>query len=229
MARKQRNRYKEWDVLMVECCDCGEMKPNTDYYKDPKWFFWLRSICIACQKASYQSNKENISQERKEYYQRVKEQKKEYQKNYYYQNDKHVKEQHKEYRAKNSGRVKEARANHYKKNKEKINEVNTNYTINKSIELGFDRDVFHSKARRQFNHYNLKPLECMICWNIGHIVAHHPSYETFDKRKEVVFACDACHQNIHHWFLECPEPIDLIQYRAHMPEILTDDDLKCLN
>ena len=229
MTRKKRSRYKEWENLMVECCRCGEIKQSTDFDKASNGLFWLYNICRSCRKELYKENREKICQERKEYYQRVKEQKKEYQRQYYYKNDEYIKEQHKEYRAKNSGKVKEARISHYEKNKEKINETNTSYSINKSIELGFDRDMFHYKARRQFNHYNLKPLECMICWNIGHIVAHHPSYETFDKRKEVVFVCNACHQNIHHWLLECPEPVDLIQLRAHMPEILTDKDLEWLN
>lgn len=225
MARRQRNRYKKWDILMVECCDCGEMKPSTDYHKSSRGLFWLNNVCVTCRKAAYQKDKEKISQERKEYYQRIKEAKKEYQRNYYYQNDKHIREQHKDYRAKDIGKIKQQREQHYKKNRDKILEDRENYVDKRDEELWFSRGTFHAKARRQIEHYNLKPLECMICWNSGRIVAHHPSYESFDKWKDVVFVCDSCHQNIHHWFLECPEPIDLIQYRAHMPELLTDTDL----
>lgn len=228
MARKIRSWYKEWENLMVECCRCGEIKHSTDFTKASNGLFWLANNCRSCRKERYKKNRERVSQERKEYYQKVKEQKKEYQRQYYYKNDEHIKEQHKEYRSRNKEKIKEDSVEYYEKNKDAIIKSNTAYIADKTVELWFERDVFHHKARWQYKRYKLKPTECMICWNGWHIDAHHPSYDSFDKRKEVVFVCKSCHRNIHNWLLECPEPVDLIQLRAHMPEILTDKDLEWL-
>lgn len=107
---------------------------------------------------------------------------------------------------------------YYRDNKEKISEHKKEYRehnkekFDKSLlteKLWFNRQTFHEKARAFTRKYWLKPEQCGICKSISRIEIHHPSYETFDKWSEVVFCCKSCHQRIHAWTIECPEPINL--------------------
>lgn len=64
----------------------------------------------------------------------------------------------------------------------------------------------HSITKYYIDKYNIRPDTCPICWESTVIVAHHPDY---NKELEIVFCCNRCHNNIHTWLIECPEPINL--------------------
>lgn len=229
MTKSKRQHFFEWDALMLECIKCKQVLPTDAFQKSKRWLFGFKETCKECRKKDYVLNKDSILLKRKEYYNRVSEAKKEYQRWYYYTHDEQIREQHKIYRANNPEKIKSGRQSYYSRNKETIRSKDINYRTNKNIELWFDWVKFHGKAHYYVGKNRLKPQECSICWKKWKVVCHHPSYETFDKWKDVVFVCDSCHQNIHHWLVECPEPVDLIQLNAHMPTILTDKDLECLN
>ena len=52
----------------------------------------------------------------------------------------------------------------------------------------------HLKAQRRIRKLWLRPELCPICGRWWRIIAHHPDY---DRRYEVVFCCQICHDKIH--------------------------------
>lgn len=76
------------------------------------------------------------------------------------------------------------------------------------------------RARLYINKNNLRPIECMICWQQWKIEFHHPSYNNIERWKEWVFVCISCHRLIHSGEIKCPEVLDLVQLNAHMPTLL---------
>jgi len=91
---------------------------------------------------------------------------------------------------------------YYKNNKDKIIEHNKKHRD----DMWYKR--LHWHTQRFIKKNGLRPNKCSICWKESkRIIAHHPNY---DKRNEVVFVCQWCHHDIHLWYIECPEPIDLL-------------------
>jgi hypothetical protein len=64
----------------------------------------------------------------------------------------------------------------------------------------------HEKTGDFIKKHNLRPSVCSICGSEWQIEAHHPNYSFWN---EIVFVCKSCHSNIHLWYIECPEPIDI--------------------
>lgn len=56
--------------------------------------------------------------------------------------------------------------------------------------------ALHLKTARYIKKIWLRPDKCPICGYEWRIVAHHPSYE---KRNEITFCCQLCHDKIHQW------------------------------
>lgn len=213
MSRKKRIKYYDWNVLMLWCSKCWQVLPSDSFWRWSKGPDWFKYECKVCRKNDYNINKNEILLKRKEYYSKVSETKKEYQKKYYYKNSDYIKEQHKQYKNKNIDKIKACRDIYYQTNRERIKTNNIDYSIKKDIELWFWWRKFHDKARGYIHRHGLSPWKCQVCGKEGKVMAHHPSYGNFDERKNVVFVCSACHQNIHHWSVDCPEPIDLILLR----------------
>lgn len=227
MAKKISRIYKiDGDNLEIQCIKCGQMLQNICFSKSSKWLFWLNAVCKECCKQKYQENRENILQKAKESYKENKEKKKDYAKKYYHSASKNICEQHKKYREENKDKIKQMRITRRINNREKINLQNEKYVYKRCNDLWFDWWEFHSKALYYAKYNKLRPQLCYVCGAECTPHLHHPSYEGFNKRKEVVFVCDVCHKNIHLGKLDCPESVDLVQLRSHMPTILTDADLK---
>lgn len=75
----------------------------------------------------------------------------------------------------------------------------------------YDRKDFHARSTYFVKKLNILPNVCPICWkDDSKVEIHHPCYETFDNRKDVVFCCSSCHRLIHNNKIQCPEPIDLL-------------------
>ena len=64
--------------------------------------------------------------------------------------------------------------------------------------------AIHLKTARAIKKLWIRPKTCPICWEETRVEAHHPNYE---KRNEIIFACNKCHQRIHNWWIECPKNI----------------------
>lgn len=108
---------------------------------------------------------------------------------------------------------------YYIKNKDKIAEHKKAYRLSHpekyteeflSNKVWFKRNSFHNKSRNLVRKYWLLPSKCPICDKEWSMEIHHPSYDNFDKRSEVVICCKSCHKRIHSWSLECPTPINLL-------------------
>lgn len=64
----------------------------------------------------------------------------------------------------------------------------------------------HLKTSKKIKKLWIRPSVCPICWYSWRIISHHPNY---NKWYEIVFCCQICHDKIHRWKIECPQPIDL--------------------
>ena len=213
MSKKRKIILEEDGTLKLECTKCKNILPSKNFWKWSRWPDWFKYMCKDCRKNEYNSNKEKILLNRREYYNKNREQKIEYQKRYYYNNMENIKLQHRVYREKNKTVLIDKRKENYAINKEAIKEKNANYSIKKSEELWFNWRKFHDKTSGYINRHKLSPNKCPICGNDGRIVAHHPSYESFESWKNVVFVCDSCHQDIHIWNIDCPPPINLVELK----------------
>lgn len=123
-------------------------------------------------------------------------------------------------------KAKKQRKEYYEKNRVKISKKNKENLKNKRTLLGVNLKLFYRQEQNYIKKNRLRPNVCMICSNGWIIEFHHPSYNNRSEWKKWVFVCKSCHQLIHSWELECPEPVDLIQLNAHMPTILTDKELE---
>lgn len=207
----ERAHYYKWDTLYLRCPSCGKFKQCDGFYKDKNSKIGLSCYCKECNKARasalYDSKRDKTKprETRKRFH--------------YYKNwELYLR----------CGLCKgEKPAREFSRNTTKA--LWYSYECrecSKHKELGFNVGYFRSKETAYVKKHNLRPNECMICGAKWKIDFHHPSYENISKRKEWIFVCRYCHQAIHLWQIECPEPLDLIQFNAHMPTILTDKDLE---
>ena len=66
----------------------------------------------------------------------------------------------------------------------------------------------HKKTTYTITKLGIRPTVCPICWwDEYKIDAHHPNNDIWN---EIVFCCKSCHSAIHNWFIECPQPINLL-------------------
>ena len=212
---KKRYYFYEWDILKVQCSHCLKIKPSTEFDKHKgKWYLQLASRCKECSRIKkaedYIKNHEKNLERWKKYYQKNKE---------------IIDKKHKE-----AAKLHPERAqNTYNRRKGKIMTQHEEHKKELSKQLGFNWQQFHIKAWKYAKKYNLYPEYCPFCWSKWKIEFHHPSYETFEKWKEWVFACTSCHKKLHSWELQYEELIDLIQLNSRIPIILTDKDLDLFN
>lgn len=70
----------------------------------------------------------------------------------------------------------------------------------------------HNKTIWYVRRNKIKHDTCCICWSHIKIELHHPDY---NKRNEVCIVCNSCHKEIHSWCIECPKPINLLDFKLN--------------
>ena len=120
------------------------------------------------------------------------------------------KEKRRENRKNNKEREKARKQKRYSLHKEREWERKREWIEKMENELWFYVGNFHKRVWYYLKKYNLRPEVCSICWQWWDIDAHHSSYKDKDDWKYIVFVCRECHNNIHAWNIECPEPINLL-------------------
>lgn len=215
-----RFHYYEWWILFLRCASCKENKPYIDFYNSktkPLGYSWECKECQKYRNEIYYNNPEN------------KKRKSETDKLYRQINWDKIKRRREKYQEENRERYLKSNRDAYQKRKEKAAADSKKWKDKINNENNTSVVAIHNRSRRYVKQYNLRPEICSICWRWGvDIEIHHPSYDSINRRKEVVFVCKRCHRNIHNQTVICPELIDLIQLNAHMPTILTDKDLDLL-
>lgn len=204
MGRK-REIYEVGGKKYLKCHWCWELKEMTSefWHKSPNTSVWFVSRCKKCiaefEKMDYQ-NKIEIKREKSRNYNRT--HKKEI-RLYRERTKEHIREHWAEYR-KNSDVFKEYQKQYDKEHRAEINERKKK----RRQEVGYW--AIHTKTARTIAKLWIRPKVCPICWDVVRVEAHHPNY---NKRNEIIRACNKCHQRIHNWWLECPKDIiDLLSF-----------------
>lgn len=68
----------------------------------------------------------------------------------------------------------------------------------------------HTKTDRRVKKLWIRPTKCPLCNYEWRIVAHHPNY---DKRYEIAFCCQICHDKIHKWKIADYNVINLLDIK----------------
>lgn len=172
------------------------------HYQENKELFAERN------KKRYESNKDIMLQNQKEYYKNNKEKRKEYAKQYRANNKDYIKQHYIENRENYS---KNRKTNeHYKEYMKRYEQEHKDNILerkrNKRNAMWYW--AIHLKTARAIKKLWIRPKVCPICWEETRVEAHHSNYE---KRNEIIFACNKCHQRIHNGWIECPKDIIDIQ------------------
>ena len=72
-----------------------------------------------------------------------------------------------------------------------------------------NRIKYHERCYKIINKLWIRPKICPMCWYEWRIVAHHPDINLWN---EIVFCCQICHDKIHKNKIECPKPINLLNF-----------------
>lgn len=190
----------DW-VSYKRCTWCNQFRLLSEFHKNKKWYLWTNSRCKTCQslwyRKDYTMNKDKRLTKWQEYKKNNKESVLKYHKEYLRNNREELSQKRKE-----NDRLKS-----YRKQREIDNKDRR--TAWKKEHNRWLLNSIHIKTSRYIKDNNIeRPTICPICWIEWKIEAHHPDN---NKRNEIVFCCNQCHQRIHHWWFECPKPIDLLQ------------------
>lgn len=180
-----------WDEKLYRCTKCWEFKDKNSFHKRG---IWIQSKCKDCVRGYYMEHREKIKNKAKDYY---------------LENRENVLKKDSLKREINPQKYRDKSKKTYIKNREAVIKATKEYKKKKSGELWFNLHSFHTRAYEYVDKHWLKPRICPICGSENAIEIHHPSYENYDKWKEIVFCCRRCHKRIHSWKMECPQPIDL--------------------
>lgn len=138
-----------------------------------------------------------------------------YMKEYRIKNKEHLKIKQREYRLKNKEYIKQWQAKYREEHHEELKMKKKQYYMkHKNIisEKHKERNKrkwyvsIHAKTASVIRELWIRPKNCSICWNTGIIEAHHPNYS---KWYEIVFCCQHCHHEIHNWYLDKYQTINL--------------------
>lgn len=109
--------------MLKKCSKCASKKELTEFYKNKKGKFGVKSICKSCEKQDRKQyckdNKEEVKERMKQYYQDNKEQIKECSKQYYQDNKEQVNQYCKQYYKDNKEQIKQ----YYKKHSREYNDI----------------------------------------------------------------------------------------------------------
>ena len=119
---------------------------------------------------------------------------------YYNTHKRIIWEKHKKYYRDNIEYKIKYRKEYYLNNKNKI----LQQTNKRRKDLWYWK--IHQKTQHFIRNNNLRPNVCSICWKKSYIYSHHVDY---NKWNLIVRCCRSCHNMIHGWSIQCPEPIDL--------------------
>lgn len=207
MAKKIKT-YLVWWELHIECKKCLMIKHCTLFPIDKRNTYWYSWKCMECRKARRDIwYKENIDELRSKNRERMGV--------YYIKNKDVIKDKVNKYKEKNPDKVRKRSKKHRVKRREKLVLKKKIYNSEHSKELlkkMYERRrkkwyaYIHEKTGDFIKKHNLRPSVCSICGSEWQIEAHHPNYSFWN---EIVFVCKSCHSNIHLWYIECPEPIDI--------------------
>lgn len=199
MTAIREYRY-EWDVLYLKCSICWEWGTLDTHPKRKDKKFWVVAWCRKCNK-----------QKRAKFYWNHRDEQLNANKEYSIKNRRILSDKARE-RCRKNKEATNARAREWRRShKDMIQEKTKIYNKRMSEKLWFSLKYFHNKATVYTKNNWLRPSKCSICWQEWMVDMHHPSYESFSKRSEVVFCCHACHSKIHIWEIECPTPINLLE------------------
>lgn len=197
----------DW-ILHLQCSTCWNFKQlnETNFRKNSngRWFYGYRSQCRECERARcrkyIRENADYLSEYKKEYERTHKEWRRNYSKNY--------RESHKE-------EISIRKKIWYENNRDRNYELRKIYMQtynrkcgNRKYPVSREMRKLHRVTQDFINSHKLRPTKCSMCNNERRIIAHHPNNEIWN---EIVWCCDRCHRLIHSWFLECPQPIDLLK------------------
>lgn len=195
MAWLETYDWSKEEEEQIICRWCKISKPENEYTPSNKKYC---KQCVSEKNRKYHlKNKERINAYKREYMKNV------------------FKVSHPDYKKQyNSKRIK-TDVEYNKKMREKRREyVRNNYATIKEKRKERDKlkwyNAIQLRAKRLIKKLWIRPNKCPICWFCSDIVAHHPDYS---KRYEIVFCCKSCHNFIHNWTMECPQPIDILHYK----------------
>lgn len=198
MGRVRKIYDIEWKKYL-KCSICWELKEMSAEFwnKTPNSSIWFISKCKECvskvQKEYYVKNAERKRKISLEYYNSHKNEIKVYRE----MTKDHIREHWYEWR-KNNKQYKEYQKQYNKEHRVEINERKKR----RRKETWYW--AIHLRTNRAIKKLWIRPKICPICWEETRVEAHHPNYE---KRNEIIFACNKCHQRIHNWWIECPKDI----------------------
>lgn len=127
-------------------------------------------------------------------------------KKYRQDNIEHIKQRDKEYNKNHREQKKIYNDMYREKHKKELIKKNSNRRKNKWYWW------IHNKTERYVIKNKIKHDTCCICWSNIKIELHHPDY---NKRNEVCIVCNSCHKEIHSWTIECPKPINLLNFKLN--------------
>lgn len=198
VKRHFRVKIIENGIEKLECLRCKQMLTLDMFNKNRSNKFGYNSFCRQCDKENYKKRKENDIEHYKELTRNERQRHKEQRRIW-------SKIRYDRYKQEHPNFIHEV----YLKRKDKLLLTSRMWNENKSKEYWYNMKSFHERCRRYIKNNGIKMTECCLCHKVWKLVCHHPSYDNYEKRKEVVFVCSSCHKLIHTWVLTCPSPIDL--------------------
>lgn len=204
---------KDW-IEYSKCTTCWVEKElcveNFRINSNWRWYKWYRSQCRDCERKREREyikeyNLKNPNY-KKEYEATHKEWKQNYNRKYQQDNKEHIKEIKRIWNNNNRDKIYEQsklRNNSYEY-KEKQKQRRYLYDIDKM------KRRIQQKTSDFIRKKNIRPLVCPICWSERRVISHHIDYNYWNL---IIWCCDRCHRLIHSWYLNCPEPINLLEYK----------------
>lgn len=172
------------------CIKCNKTKPISKFEKDKGMRKGYRNVCGSCR---YKRRRELPSWEKRSKYNA------EFTLEWRKQNPHYSIE----WREKNSDYHKD----YFKNNKEYFYEAYKKY---KEANKEHCKKMISSQSR--VNRFlKLKEIERPLCQHCGNI-SKHMHHKDYNKPYDVVFLCIGCHRKVHSGVINCPEPINLMQY-----------------
>ena len=206
---EKRETVEKDGILYIKCNKCWEFKEATNEFfdKNHTWFMWLQWSCKICtRKAQHEyciRNKNKLKENRKRFYERHKEYVSKTNKEWRENNKEHFLQKCRDYRENNKEFYKEYMESYRGEHKDELREKR----VKRDLEKGYIE--IHNITANKIRKLWIRPLICPICGKRKRIYTHHPNYERW---YEVVFCCQSCHLKIHSWAIECPTPINLLDY-----------------
>ena len=208
----KRRETKEIDgVLYIKCNKCWEFKEATKEFFawNHMWYLWLEWDCKICKnryKSEYSKNNRGKSNS--------------YAREYYKSHRDKILKEHKWWRENNREKFLNRCIEYRKEHKEHHKEYMRDY-MNKNKDMVYEwrrkrkakmwYTKIHMDTWKTVTKLWIRPDVCTICGEKNKIYAHHPDY---NKPNEVVFCCQHCHWLIHSGRLECPSPINILDYQV---------------